>query len=224
MMRLLAVSVALITTVTPPLIAQTQQCAETTIPKTLPPAHEMVDSANAIAELGAFHRLSGHMLFSVVFTDADSVPSVSALEGADAQAALVLLRSVWPQKPTGTWALRVRVVADSATGTASLALERSIYCPPIPVRTLGPVREQRVVTRAGAYVPAPGEARLPVEVEVSIDEAGNVTRARVTQSSDMAELDNDVVQDWLTRKFKPALIDGRPIRALYRTDKHSPKL
>ena len=43
-MRTLAVTIALIMSVTPPLIAQTQECAETTIPKVLPPAHEIVDS------------------------------------------------------------------------------------------------------------------------------------------------------------------------------------
>ena len=223
-MRTLAVTIALITAVTAALIAQTQECVETTIPKTLPPAHEIVDSANAIAELRAFNRLTGYMLFSLVFTDADSVPSVSPLDGADVQAAFVLLRSIWPQKPTGTWALRVRVIADSASGTAWLALERSTYCPPIPERTSGLPRRVRVELRPGDHRPPPGTGRVHIKIEAWIDEAGNVTSARVTQSSGMADLDNDVVQDWQTKKFKPALIDGRPIRALYRTDRESPRM
>ena len=222
-MRFLAVMLALAAT-TAPLLAQHQECAPTTIPATLPPPHEIIDSAAAISELRAANRLADHMLFSLVFTGDDSMPEVSPLEGGDVEAALVLLRSVWPEKPSGMWALRVAIAGDSGSRSASLALERSIYCPPVPERTSSLPRRIRFEARPGDHRPAPGTARVTIKFESWIDEAGNVTSVRVTQSSGFAELDNQLAQDWQTRKFKPALIDGRPIKALYRTDRGSPKL
>ena len=224
-MRTLAVPLAL-AMVTTPLAAQRQGCAETTIPKTLPPAHDIVDSAAAIAELQAFNRLSPQMLFSLVFTDADSMPRISTLEGADAEAALVLMRSIWPQKPSGTWALRVRIARDEGAGTAWLALERSIYCPPVPdsrapVPRPAPIRFQ---AHTGDHRPAPGTAHVHVRLDAWIDPDGSVSLVTVTQSSGFAELDELLVQDYQTRKFKPALIDGQPIRAIYRAGGVTPRL
>ena len=207
-MRSLAVTIALISVaaVASPLVAQRRECAETTIPKTLPPAHEIIDSADA---------------FSLVFTDVDSFPRVTPLMGADVQAALVLLRSVWPEKPSGTWALRVHVVGGASP---SLAVERSIYCPPSPEQAGVFPKRILVEVRQGDHKPPPGIGRVHIRLEAEIDETGNVLSVSVTQSTGMTDLDNQIVQDWQQRRFKPALIDGRPIRALYRTERASPRL
>src|SRR2546423_6574185 len=222
-MRSLAVSIVLITAaaIPSPLLAQRQDCAETTNPKTLPPAHEIIDSADAITELKEFNRLADEMLFSLVFTADDSFPRVAPLAGADGQTALVLLRSVWPQKPSGTWAVRVHVVGRASP---SLALERSIYCPPSPEQAGVFPKRILVEVRQGDHRPPPGIRRVHIRLEAEIDEAGNVLSVSVTQSTGMTDLDNQIVQDWQQRRFKPALIDGRPIRALYRTDRASPRL
>jgi len=222
-MRSLAVTIALIATAAmpSPVIAQRQKCAETRLPKTLPPAHEIVDSADAIAELQAFNRLADEMLFSLVYTDADSLPEVTPLEGGDVQTALVLLRSVWPQKPSGTWALRVHVIGGAAP---SLTLARSIYCPPVPEPRVGLRTPIRIEVRQGDHRPPPGTGRIRIRIESLIDEAGNVISVRLTQSSGITDLDNQVAQEWQTRRFKPALVDGQPIRAIYRTDGESPRL
>jgi TonB family protein len=221
-MRSLAVTIALITAaaIASPLVAQRQECGETTNPKTLPPAHEMIDSADAITELKAFNRLPDEMLFSLVFAD-DSFPLVAPLVGADVQAAMVLLRSVWPQKPSGTWAVRVHVVGGASP---ALAVERSIYCPPSPEQS--GVFPKRILAevRQGDHKPPPGLGRVHIRLDAEIDETGNVLSVSVTHSTGITDLDNQIVQDWQKRRFKPALIDGRPIRALYRTDRESPRL
>jgi TonB family protein len=141
--------------------------------------------------------------------------------GADVQAALVLLRSIWPQKPSGTWAVRVHVIGGASP---SLAVERSIYCPPSPERS-GPLpRRILAEVRQGDHRPPPGLGRVHIRIEAEIDEVGNVIRVSVTQSTGISDLDNQIVQGWQQRRFKPALIDGQPIRALYRTDRGSPRL
>lgn len=222
-MRLLSVTIALITAaaISPPLFAQRRGCGETRIPKTLPLAHEIIDSVDAIVELRDFNRLADDMLFSLVYTDADSMPRVTPLVGGDAQAALVLLRSVWPQKPSGTWALRVHVVGGASPW---LALDRSIYCPPSPEQRVAFPQPIRIEVRQGDHRPPPGVGRIRIRLESLIDEAGNVISVRLMQSSGILDLDNQIIQDWQMRHFKPALIDGQPIRALYRTDGQSPRM
>jgi hypothetical protein len=223
-MRSLAVSFVLICAATAPLAAQHQECAETTIPKTLPAPHDIIDSTGAIDELRAFDKLARDMQFSLVYTDDDSTPAVSPLEGADIQASFVLVRSLWPQKPTGTWAVRVHIRQDSTTGAATLTLQRSIYCPPVPEPRPPLARRIGALVQPGDHRPPPGVQRITVKFESWIDEEGNVISVHVTQSSGFADMDNQLAQDWLRRRFKPALIDGRPIKALYRTDRGSPKL
>lgn len=221
-MRWLAVALTLITTT--PLRAQHQECAETTVPATLPAPHEIIDSASVISELRADHRLGNHMLFSLLFTPDDSAPQVSPMEGADPEAGFVLLRSIWPEKPAAMWAVRVRIDADSGTRSASLVLQRSIYCPPVPEPRSPLANRIRVEMRPGDHRPAPGVQSINVKLEALIDERGYPTNVRITQSSGFTEADAQIAAQWQTRKFKPALLDGRPIKAWWGADRASPKL
>ncbi|PYO88104.1 MAG: hypothetical protein DMD66_08440 [Gemmatimonadetes bacterium] len=223
-MRFAAVAAVLFMTSTLPasLPGQRKDCKETRFPEQLPAAHEIIDSADAIAELKTVGALSDHMLFSLVYTDADSFPHVSPLEGADVQSAFVLLRSIWPQKPSATWAVRVRVEGGASP---RLDVERSVYCPPQPEKVSGPPQQRmRVELREGDHRPPPGTGRITVRLEALIDEAGNVLSARVTQSSGLSDFDEQIMRQYQMRHFQPALMDGQPIRALYRTDGQSPRL
>jgi hypothetical protein len=40
----------------------------------------------------------------------------------------------------------------------------------------------------------------------------------------MVDADAEIVKQWEGRRFHPALIDGQPIRALFRTDGQSPRM
>lgn len=222
-MRWLALAVTLSTT-TMPLRAQHQECAETTVPATLPPAHEIIDSAAVISELRADHRLGDHMLFSLLYTPDDSAPQVSPMEGADPEAAFVLLRSIWPEKSTDRWAVRVRIDGDSGTRNASLVLQRSIYCPPVPERRSPVGRRIRVEMRPGDHRPPPGVQSITIKLEALIDEGGYPISVRITQSSGFTDMDAQIAAEWQTRKFKPALLDGRPIKAWWGSDRASRKL
>src|SRR5207249_5227126 len=93
--------------------AQNKGCEETRNPKQLPPASGVLDSAAAITELTQTNLLADDMHFSLLFEETDSFPHVRPLETTDPGAAMVLMRSIWPQKPSGTWAVRVHVVGGS---------------------------------------------------------------------------------------------------------------
>jgi hypothetical protein len=223
-MRWLAVTLALLATLAVPtsLLAQRKDCRETLTPKDLPEPREVIDSAGAIAEPKRFNRLSDSMLFSLIFPDGDSLPRVRLLVGADPQAALVLLRSVWPQKPSGIWAVRVRVVGGASP---ALTVERSIYCPPNPLPGPNPSAipvSVRIQARPGDHPPPSG--RIEFDLAVLVDANGGPAGVRVLQSSGMSQFDEHLTREWQQRRFEPALLDGTPLQALYRTDGHSPRL
>jgi hypothetical protein len=222
-MRLLAVTVALIATVlaSSSLSGQNKGCEETRNPKQLPPARDVLDSADAILELKEANLLADDMRFSLLFEASDSFPRVRLLETIDPRAAIVLLRSIWPQKPSEPWAVRVHVVGGS---TPSLTLERSIYCPPTPESGSRFPTPILVQTRPGDRRPPPGTQRVHIRFEALIDEGGVPSNVRITQSSGMSDLDDEILKQWQGRRFHPALIDGEPIRALWRTDGQSPRM
>lgn len=222
-MRPLAVTVALIATVlaSPSLSAQNKGCEETRNPNQLPPAGDVLDSAAAITELAETNLLAADMRFSLLFEETDSFPRVRQLDTTDPRAAIVLMRSIWPQRPSDTWAVRVHVVGGS---TPSLTLERSIYCPPTPES--GSPLPTRIAfqIRPGDRRPPPGTQHVRIRLEALIDEAGVPSNVRITQSSGMVDADAEIVKQWEGRRFHPALIDGQPIRALFRTDGQSPRM
>jgi hypothetical protein len=163
------------------------------------------------------------MLFNLTYAEGDSLPLVRALEGADPQAALLLFRSVRPHQQSGIWAVRVRVVGGD---TPALTLERSIYCPPepnpgphaagIPVRVM-------VEGRPGDR-PPPASGRVRIDFEVLVAADGTPLRVQMLQSSGLSDLDEQLIREWQQRQFQPALLDGAPIQALYRTDGLTPRL
>jgi hypothetical protein len=222
-MRPLAVTVALIATVlaSPSLSPQNKGCEATRTPRQLPPASDVLDSAAAITELTESNLLADEMRFSLLFEGTDSVPRVRPLDTADPRAAMVLMRSIWPQKPSDPWAVRVHVVGGS---TPSLTLERSIYCPPTPESGSPFPTRVAVQIRSGDHRPAPGIQRVHIRIEALIDEGGVPSNVRITQSSGMSDLDDEILKQWQSRRFHPALIDGEPIRALFRTDGQSPRM
>ena len=222
-MRLLAVTVALIATVlaSSSLSAQNKGCEETRNPKQLPPARDIIDSADAILELKQANLLADDMRFSLLFEGSDSFPRVRLLETTDPTAAMVLLRSIWPQKPSEPWAVRVHVVGGS---TPSLTLERSIYCPPTPESGSPFPTRIAVQMQPGDRRPPPGTRRIHIRLEALIDEGGVPSNVRITQSSGMSDLDDEILKQWQGRRFHPALIDGEPIRAVFRTDGQSPRM
>jgi len=203
------------------LSAQNKDCEATRTPKQLPPAKDVVDSADAILELKEANLLVDDMRFSLFFDGSDSFPRVRLLETTDPTAAVVLLRSIWPEKPSEPWAVRVHVVGGA---TPSLTLERSIYCPPTPESGSPFPTRIAVQMKPGDRRPPPGTQRVNIRLEALIDEGGVPSNVRITQPSGVSDLDDEILKQWQGRHFHPALIDGQPIRAVWRTDGQSPRM
>src|SRR5437773_11769326 len=97
-MRLLAVTVALLATVlASSLSAQNKGCEETRNPKQLPPARDVLDSADVILELKQANLLAEDMRFSLLFDVSDSFPRVLLFETSVTTDAMVRHSLVRPQ-------------------------------------------------------------------------------------------------------------------------------
>ncbi len=221
-MRSLAVTLACFTLAAVPstVRAQQRQCGDAQNPKNLPAPSALIDSARAMAELEPLGVPREGVVFSLLFNETDSFPTVRLLEVADAEALQLFANTVRSQKPAGVWAVRVRVRGGPTPG---LTLERSVYCAPAP-KPLSVARAPvRVEVRAGEVMPSMIRP-TQVTVEVLVAATGEAKNVRLIQSAGLRDVDDEITRSWQARTFLPALIDGRPISALYRTDGRAPKL
>jgi len=197
----------------------------------LPAPSGLVDSSDALSELIAFHALRDSMRFTLVFPEGDSVPLIHPLETTDTLAAAVLARSIWPQKRGELWAIQVRVIGGS---TPALTVQRATYCPPAVKGADQPFRagvgELRYQSRDGIQRPGlPPGTHVPPRTlhavfEVVVTDTGAVRNVKMIRGSGVAEYDRKYGQYLAQLKFEPAVIDGLPVEAVYRTDKKSPRL
>jgi hypothetical protein len=221
-MRSLAVTLACLTLAAVPstLLAQQRICGDAQNPKKLPAASALIDSARAMAELEPLGVPREGVVFSLLFNEADSLPVVRLLEVADAEALVLFASTVRPQKPAGIWAVRVRVRGGTTPG---LTLERSVYCPPVPTPELVARPPMQLEVRVADVMPSMNRP-TQTTVEVMVAATGEAKTVRLIESTGLGDLDDEITRTWQARSFLPALIDGRPISALYRTDGRAPKL
>lgn len=221
-MRSLAVTLACFTLAAVPStsLAQQRKCGDAQNPKHLPAPSALVDSARAMAELQPLGVPREGIVFSLLFNEADSLPAVRLLEVPDAEALMVFAGTVRPQKPAGAWAVRVRVRGGPTPG---LTLERSVYCPPVAIPKSVTSAPMRLEVRAADVMPSMNRP-TQITVEVLVAATGEPLSVRLVESTGLADGDAEITRLWEARSFLPALIDGRPISALYRTDGRGPKL
>ena len=219
-MRVLAVTVSAILVGTTPLIAQKRDCRSTRLPEHLPTASALIDSARAIADLASFGRSDRAMLFSLLFNEDDSLPSVRPMDKVDAISAVLVMRALRPQPPSATWAIRVRVVEGR---DPMLTLERSVYCPPVPdsLRPLEITNITAIDIQNAARAPKENLRIDGFEALVSIE--GQALVVRLVGSTGIRAADEEVVRDLKLRQFQPALLDGQPMQAVYRSGGQSPR-
>lgn len=226
-MRPLAVSLALIATATMSvrLAAQATGCADTQFPPELPAPNALVDSAQAIADLAAFAGAKP-MVFSVVFQQGDSIAQVRPLNKNDAAAAVSLANYIRRRPARDLWAVRLLIAGGDAP---ALTLERSKYCPPVPLGVNRRATITGTVVGSGSppsMAPPPPvtlSERDPVSIEALISLEGRMLVARVLRTSGNAATDDRFVRDLQKQRFVPAKLDGQPIQGVYRTRGESPR-
>ena len=105
----------------------------------------------------------------------------------------------------------------------ALTIERSSYCPPVPIMKGVPERTTFYVRPLpGDELRPNGRGRVMVKLEMLISEDGQPLFVKMTDRSGLRELDDQITQEWQMRQFRPALVDGLPVRALFRTNGASP--
>ena len=197
----------------PPLRAQ-RQCGPADKPKDLPAVSALLDSARVVTGLAPADLAPNGVVFSLVYTAADSIPQVHVLEAPIDSAGLLLSGAFVPQKSKQPWAVRVRI---GGINSLAVTIERSTYCPPVLLDKQTSLREIFMVN------PRPGDRFRdnPVNsllVDVFIAETGQVADVRLSQSSGMREFDEQLVTYFRLRRWAAALIDGFPIQSWYRSD------
>jgi len=220
-MKRILLSLAVVVAVSAPSAsAQRRGCADTHFPKHLPSVNTIFDSATVAAELAKLQGPRIEMRYGLFFNAGDSLPVILPLSGGH-QAIPALNHSLRPQKPSDIWAVRAHVAMGGGAAPV-LTLERSTYCPPAldnSVRDNLP-SSMTVQVEPDDRMPPSGRARILVEVDITKN--GVPLRVRVVQSSGIRDLDEQVMRDYQTRRYLPALLDGVPIDGVFRNDGYSP--
>jgi hypothetical protein len=181
----------------------------------------LVDSAHALADLVGFSHSDRTMVFSLVFNEDDSLPHVRPLDKVDAIAAVFVMRSLRPQSPSETWAIRVRVQVGK---NPMLTLERSVYCPPAPDSTPVVIVPNVTTFDVQKRDRAPGANLRIDEYQTLVSASGEALDVHLVGSTGMKALDDQLAHELKQQHFHPALLDDQPIQAVYRTGGKSPRL
>lgn len=159
-----------------------------------------------------------------------ALPGVSTATAPQASAAgaaqPVLLRSAGsrePQPPQGP--ARTRGAADAAPAPEAPAAR----APHDPAARQGPFDEHHFLPRNALSVvphaltpvllttpPSAPDGRYSAELTLFIDETGQVRRVRVDTAGLLPELEDQARQAFVTTRFQPGEVDGRPVRARLR--------
>jgi hypothetical protein len=129
-MRAPAVVFAVVAALPSTLHAQQRRCGPTENPKSLPPVSALADSARIVQGLTRAVVGPKGLLFSLVYTEADSFPEIHTLEASLDSAELLLANTLVPHKSKKVWAVRLRI---SGSDSLAVTIERSTYCPPVVV-------------------------------------------------------------------------------------------
>jgi TonB family protein len=198
---------------------QQRRCVRAQLPRKLPAASSLLDSAGAAAAFGTMTLPPKGIVFSAVYLD-DSLPIVHVVEPASmsldsARRPIATFKRVLvPQTPDGVWGVRVRI--RQAGGGGAIAIERARYCPP---EFDGPQVEflRFRVDPNTDRLPTGGRRIRPI-IEATVSELGDLLQTRVIRSSGIAELDQEIITKVQAWRFLPALLDDTPVTSWVRTD------
>lgn len=179
-----------------------RRCGPLTLPSTLPTVDQLIDSAGLTSALRDVQ--GGEFLLSVVFMGRGR-PTLLPLDswvGAPDSLLPLVVASVRATADVDAPSVRLRI---RLTTPPRVKVERSELCIPVALDAGGINRV--TVTTAG---PPPARLKAPV-VRMRIGSDGSVLAAEVARSSGLPELDQEILRTAPQLRFRPALLDGRPI-------------
>ena len=200
-----------------PAPAQERECNAAQRPTTLPAVSALIDSTGLARELYELGPGPDDLVFSLIFTDSDSMALVRLLEpGASAEAEAAVGNALRPQRTTDLWAVRLRFRRGGIT------VERSVYCPPqnLSRRVASPmpmVQTMPIQVGSADRLPPAGSS-IDVVAEAALAASGHVQDVKLVHSSGIGDLDDQVMLRLQSERFLPALLDGLPIPSWYRSN------
>lgn len=197
-------------------------CSAVTPAKSLPAVSALIDSAAVLASLAAVAPPDAETWVLSLGYARQSSPArvrwVSPEAGPEDVLALVAERTApGPRDVAEPWAVRLRF---SFGGQPNVRVESAVFCPPIPVPGSGSGVGSgivRVEAASGDRMPTPG-TRIRLVTEARILESGGIVEARVVRGSGIRDLDDTALRHLQSMRFLPALLDGVPVEAIYRSD------
>lgn len=171
----------------------------------------VVDSADLIRRLQSLDTTAGRdVIVSILLSKS---PSGSLFTGPAAQGEPVLaavLATLRPASKGSPQAVRVHVQLGVAPG---MVLERSVLCGPELLEGANSIQVPFAVQvdrgeLGGAM--ASGRAR-PVRPHIRIGKEGEVLEVTLGSGSGIREVDEAITHAVMSQRFRPALLDGRPV-------------
>jgi len=191
----------------PGLAAQT--CQPLDAPKRTPSLNQLLDSAALVADITAGQVIdTAGIALGLAYPERAGPPAVNAVEPGDSAKAsgdfrrrVQALLRVGGAVPGTSLRLHVRSPAD-------IRVERSILCPPVSYDSVALMRVAVASGRGGA-VPL---QRWPSLIRVLVGVDGRVLDARLQPGSGRADLDRIVLEPVFVTRWRPATLDGRPVK------------
>jgi len=196
---------------------QRRDCKPLPDPKRLPGLDAVTDSAALVTRLAALDSIPGEIIVSVWYAEhpaayaVDAVLPLSVTHEAVLAAVSAALRPAQKDSPA---AFRIRTQLGK---TPRVVLERSILCN--PTTSDGYAVQSTVlvgrVTGAAPEETPPRNAR-PVQTGIRVSPTGEVLEASILSGSGIAEVDRALLESLRGQRFRPALLDGRPVEVWLR--------
>ena len=106
--------------------------------------------------------------------------------------------------------------------TPAVVVERSLYCPPVPIARPDRASVTRRVetTPEGMNQLRGNRSQRPqqIDAELTIAADGSVTNVQIRKGSGLADLDAEIVVQMRQRQYRPATLDGVPIPSWERSN------
>lgn len=184
------------------------QCRPLDTPKRTPSLNQLLDSVALVAGITAGPVIdTAGIALGLAYPERTGPPIVNAVEPSDVASGdlgrrvQALLRG-GAAGPGTTLRLHIRSAVD-------IRVERSILCPPVSYDSVA-LMQVAVASGRGGAVPS---QRWPSAIRILVGVDGRVLDARLQPGSGRGEIDRIVVEPVFATRWRPATLDGRPVKA-----------
>jgi hypothetical protein len=188
-----------------------QECRPLNLPKRIRSLDLVVDSTALVTRLQALDALHpAEVIVSVLLANGGSghVVTESPDTATGDQVVQHVVASLRPISKDAPAAFRVHVRFGP---TPSIALEPSLLCAPVAVDEKGEIRVPFFEVRRVPEGSLPPRPLRDVTPSLRIDPTGRVLEVNLGSGTGSSEVDRGLREMMLGERYRPALLDGRPV-------------